>query len=286
MAYEEERAYWLGTKRGVGSKADSPSEGVLLYRHEGLCIISRNFSFLLLLSLSRDLLPLDVGLVVSTSRDQILIFRVGLTVPESNFWDVLSVTGKSPAICRVVQDWPLVYANRASIVTRGNQSSVAICINSINVRTVRTLMIHAHNFPAELTCACDPHVCCCQSRLAFFYMFLVFQVEVQFRVGLINGSDVSGILWPIKTGNCWWEHHFDCPMRCVLPRVTHLVDVDVVVVWAYCKKFIARWIPQYFAPFFRCAKRSDFLGKIIVLNDCNVTVVVADNNMTKLFAVC
>ena len=149
--------------------------------------------------LERSLFPLDVGSVVTTSRDDVLGLLV--FVPESDSWNVLGVTGHSSARLSVVEDREFVDSDRAKIITSDEMSSISGGINSVNISSITSLREHTSNFPTKFTSGSGPDCRIDKCGLTVRNLLRLFNIVKDLGVGLIDGSEEFRVSRPIHTNN-------------------------------------------------------------------------------------
>ena len=71
-------------------------------------------------------------------------------------------------------------------------------------------------------------------------------------------------------------------MEGVLPFLVDLVDVDRVIMGANGEVLLVWRVCEALTPFSWLVKGSDSLREIIVVKDCDITIVVADCDMIPL----
>ena len=158
-------------------------------------------SLLLFLILGRDLLPLDISSVVTTTGNDISVIAACLVV-ESHSWDMLRVTCHSSTCLSVLQNWAFVDAHRSEIITDSDGLLIWGNINCVDISSIGTLWEYTHDFPTELACSICPHVDIGQRILSFGDLLFSSDIVEKLGVGLINSSEVFGILGPIHCSDC------------------------------------------------------------------------------------
>ena len=78
----------------------------------------------------------------------------------------------------------------------------------------------------------------------------------------------------------------DGPMQAVLTLFGDLVDVDGVIVRANCEILLVRRINHDFTPLSGLVESGDSLCPVVVVQDSDISIVVADRQMVMLGGVC
>lgn len=181
---------------------------------------------LFLFFLGFGLLPLDVGSIVTTGRDQVLLF-IAVFV-ESDPRNVLWVTCESSTVLCVPQNWRLVDAYGTEVVTSGNERFIMVQIGRIDVRTVSARWENTGDFPTQLTSSGCPNVQINECSLTLSDLLLLVDVVEQFCVSLINSSQVLRVFRPVHACDCRWMYERDGPVKWVALLID-LVDIDWVI---------------------------------------------------------
>ena len=197
------------------------------------------------------LFPLDIGSVhASRSNDSLFTVIIWVLV-ESDSRDMLRMSRDSTTVLLDLGAWELINADTSKVITRGNSGPVSVTIYSINVSAICTSWEDTHDFPSKFTCRCFPNGWITQTWRAIFDMNILNAIIVQLQVGLVNGLQESWISTPIKSGDGWWMHVLDLPVKGVVAVSIDLVDIDSIIVPTNCEELVIWRVFHCFAPFSR-----------------------------------
>ena len=137
------------------------------------------------------LLPLNVGSVVATRRENVGVFLI--FVVESYSWNVLRVTCHSSALLGILEDWESVDADGAEIIACYYVLPVFGGIDSVDISSVCSLREDSRDLPTEFASGCLPQSRVNQGGLTVWHLLALFDVVEDLGVGLIDSSQELGV---------------------------------------------------------------------------------------------
>jgi len=198
---------------------------------------------------------------------------------------MLWMTCHSSAWLRVLQNRGFVDTNWSKIVTNYDGLLIWGDINSIDISTITTLWEYSHDFPTEFTCTGCPHIDINQRTLSLSDLLLSGDIVEKLGIGLIDSSEIFGVLGPIHSSDCRGMDKGDGPVESVFTLLVNLVDIDGVIMGSYGKELLVGGINHNLAPLSRLVESCDFLWEIVVVKDGHITEVVWNSDMVPLLAV-
>lgn len=215
------------------------------------------------------LFPLDECLVLSSDGKE--LFSV---LSEHSTRNMFTMSNIRWRLMRIVDNRVIENVEQSPVITWSEQASLLANVNSVNMRAVFWIWMDSLHVPAEL-----------DSRSCPFFVFrvwdssrimwLIDDVEVQFFVGAALRPDVRAVLAPVK-GCHEWIMLREWLIKCVFSRITNWVNVNNVVVRASGEEVFARRVSHDFAPLLGFFEWADFLIKVVIITNGNLSHVVAD----------
>lgn len=198
------------------------------------------------------------------------------------FW----MTWDSPTFLSVFNAWVFVNAHTPIIISCSNECSVLVAVNWVNIGTISSEWEHSHHIPSKFASWSFPKWWMSQDVSTVLLKLPVRNVVVLLTVSLINSSEVFWIFWPIHGGDSWRMDEVELLKHLIFSFWSYGVDVNCVIMPSH-SKILAIWrIPNDFTPLFWRSHRTDFDWKIIVIKDWNISLIVANCNMSVKFVVC
>jgi hypothetical protein len=192
----------------------------------------------------------------------------------------------SSALLIILKDWESVNTNGCKIISRNHKSSILVGINTVNISSICSFRENSLDLPTKFACSCLPDWGINQRYLTILLRSAFLYIVKLFCVSLINCSYEFWVSWPINSQNSWCVNIYNRPMMIIFSTFQNFIDVNRIVVGSDRKILFVWWIYQNFAPFFWFVNRCNSFGEIVLIQDCNISIIVTDCNMIPLFTIC